>query len=34
MRLGGQQHDARCKTTIGVTSAVHESLSAVNLLLR
>ena len=34
MPLVGQQHDARCMTTIGVTSSVHEFLSAVNLLLQ
>jgi hypothetical protein len=26
MPLVGQQHDARCMTTIGVTSSVHEFL--------
>jgi hypothetical protein len=34
MPLVGQQHDARCMTTIGVTSSVHEFLSAVNLLMQ
>jgi hypothetical protein len=34
MPLVGQQHDVRYVTTIGVTSSVHEFLSAVNLLMQ
>ena len=33
MPLVGQQLDARCMTTIRVTSSVHEFLSAANLLM-